>query len=203
MTTSEFDTYLTKNYPRTSSFTSGLSLFFVDAVVLILCIGFSFFIVNCFRPTFINFKSFINYSVYIPFILLLFACIGLYPGIMNPPTEEVKRFFFTSLFSFISIIITIIYSSKNQFQITDILLVQDSNMIALIIAFSIAIPIATIALPGLREVAKHTFSHFRWWGVPAVVYTDGDSANFIIDKLLKNKNLGVYPAVIINSKNYS
>ena len=38
MTTSEFDSYLTKNYPRTSSFLSGLALFFVDALVLILCI---------------------------------------------------------------------------------------------------------------------------------------------------------------------
>ena len=198
MTTSEFDTYLTKNYPRTSSFLSGLSLFFVDALVLIMCIGISFFIVNCFNPSAINFKSFIYYSIYIPFILLLFACIGLYPGIMNSPTEEVKRFFFTSLFSFISIILTIILSRKEGFDLTK-KIVQDSGTIGLIIAFSLSIPIATIALPGFREFAKHSFSHFKWWGVPAVMYTDGDSANFIIEKLLRHKYLGYYPAVIINS----
>lgn len=198
MTTSEFDSYLTKNYPRTSSFLSGLALFFVDALVLILCIGLSFFLVNLFVPTDINFKSFINYSIYIPIILLLFVCIGLYPGIMNSPTEEVKRFFFTTLFSFVAIIITIIYSKNEGLKYTNII-VRDSEDFALIIAFIICIPMATIALPGFREFAKHSFCHFKWWGVPAVIYTDGNSADFIIEKLLRNKYLGYIPAVIINS----
>ena len=70
-------------YPQTSSFTSGLALFFVDALILILCIGFGFFVVNVFDTSDINFKSFVFYSVYIPFILLIFGCVGLYPGIIH------------------------------------------------------------------------------------------------------------------------
>ena len=199
MTTSEFDLHLKKEYPRTSSFISGLSLFFVDALVLILSIGFGFFVVNIFNTSDINFKSFINYSVYIPFILIIFACLGLYPGIMNSPTEEVKRFTFATTLSFIAIILTIIFSTENQIHIA-YRLIQDSQALALVIAFCIAIPVASIALPAFREFAKHYFSRFKWWGVPAVIYTTGDSANIIIDKLRKNKFLGYHPVAVINSQ---
>ena len=198
MTTSEFDSYIRKNYPQTSSFISGMALFFVDALVLILCIGLGFFIVNLFAPNSINFKSFINYSVYIPFILLFFGCIGLYPGIMNSPTDEVRKFFFSSLFSFISIIFTIIISDENELVFADII-IKDSHKLPLAIAFIIAIPLSTVALPAFREAAKHYFGHFKWWGVPAAIYTDGDSGDVLIEKLLKNKYLGYHPAVIINS----
>ena len=199
MTISEFDANLKKEYPRTSSFLSGLALFFVDALVLIFCIGFGFLIVNLFDSSDINFKSFIFYSIYIPFILIIFACLGLYPGIMNSPTEEVKRFFFATSFSFLAIILTIIFSDETEITFTDNL-IQDSEDIALTIAFCIAIPVATIGLPAFREFAKHYFSRFRWWGVPAVIYTNGDSANFIIDKLTRNKFLGYHPVAIIDSQ---
>ena len=36
MTKGDFSTYITKKYPSTSSFISGLSLFFVDAIVLMV-----------------------------------------------------------------------------------------------------------------------------------------------------------------------
>lgn len=198
MTTSEFESYIKKNYHQTSSFISGLALFFVDALVLILCIGLGFFLINLFTPNAINFKSFINYSIYIPLILLFFGCIGLYPGIMNSPTEEVKKFFFSSLFSFISIIFTIIVSEENELRLAD-LLIKDSHKLPLAIAFIIAIPLSTIALPAFREAAKHYFGRFRWWGVPAVLFTSDHNGDFIIDKLLKNKYLGYHPAVIIDS----
>ena len=113
MTTSEFESYIKKYYHQTSSFISGLALFFVDALVLIFCIGLGFFIVNFFTPNSINFKSFINYSIYIPLILLFFGCIGLYPGIMNSPTEEVRKFFFSSLVnSYLYIQISVGYYSS-------------------------------------------------------------------------------------------
>lgn len=198
MTISEFESYIKENYPRTSSFVSGLALFFVDALVLFLCIGLGFFIVNLITPNTINFKSFINYTIYIPLILLFFGCIGLYPGIMNSPTEEVRKFFFSSLFSFISIIFTIIVSEENELRLAD-LLIKDSKRLPLAIAFIIAIPLSTIALPAFREAAKHYFGRFRWWGVPAVLFTTGNSGIFIIDKLLKNKYLGYHPSVIIDS----
>ncbi|MCF0126370.1 MAG: undecaprenyl-phosphate galactose phosphotransferase WbaP, partial [Clostridia bacterium] len=193
-----FGEYLKSNYKHTSSFRSGLSLFFVDAIILILCIGFGFFVVNIFDSSNINFKSFINYTVYVPFILLLFCCTGLYPGIMNSPTEEVRNFFFCTFFSILAIIISIFLSSENSLDFASFIL-QDSEDTAVIIALIISIPVATILLPGFRELAKHMFCKYKWWGVPAVIYCTDDSAHFVIEKLLHNKYLGYYPAVIIDS----
>ena len=198
MTTSEFSALLKKKYPQTSSFTSGMALFFVDAIILILCIGFGFFVVNLFNTSDINFKSFVFYSIYIPFILLIFGCVGLYPGIMISPTEEVKKIFFVCAFSFAGIILTIILGDQNELKLADFL-IKDSSDLALSIAFLISLPVSTVLIPAFREVAKHYFGHFKWWGVPAVIYTHGDTADFIIDKLLYNKYLGYHPAVIINS----
>lgn len=190
--------YLKKNFPRTSSFLCGLSLFIVDALVLLFCISIGFFIVNIFSPTYINFRSFVNYTFYLPFILVLFACVGLYPGIMNSPTEEVKKFFFCTCFSVIGIILTIFISDTNNHTLIDFI-VKDSEDIAVSIALLITIPLSTILLPGFREFAKHTFGKFKWWGVPAVIYTTDNKGDFIINKLIHNKYLGYHPAIIINS----
>ncbi len=194
----DFSDYLKRNYPRTSSFLCGLSLFLVDAIVLVLCIGVGFFIVNIFDKSNINFKSFINYSVYIPFILLLFGVNGLYPGIMNSPTEDVKHYFGCTFFSFLAIILTVYLSDLNNVSFMN-RIVKNSEDKAVAIAFIIAIPFATVLLPGFREVAKHFFAKFKWWGVPAVIYVDGSDGYFIVDKLLKNNFLGYHPSVIVDS----
>ena len=89
MNKSDLKNYLKTSFPHTSSFRSGFSLFLVDSFVLLFSIGFGFFFVNIFNSSAINFKSFLNYSAFIPFILIIFACTGLYPGIMISPPEEV------------------------------------------------------------------------------------------------------------------
>ncbi|MDD5928310.1 MAG: undecaprenyl-phosphate galactose phosphotransferase WbaP [Spirochaetales bacterium] len=198
MSETDLHKYLKINYPRTSSFLSGLSLFFIDALFLIISIGLSFFIVNLFFKNDINFRSFINFSVYIPFILMLFICIGMYPGIMNPPTEELKKFFYSVLFGFSAIIATVLYSNSKDGKVAKFM-IDDSEDFAVIIAFILAIFIASILLPAFREGFKHFFSLFKWWGVPAVIYTHKNSADFIITKLINKKYLGYHPAIIIDS----
>ena len=190
--------YLKKNFPHTTSFFSGLTLFIVDAIVLFLCIGAGFFIVNIFDSSDINFKSFINYSIYIPFILILFTANGLYPGIMNSPTEDIKHYFGCTFFSFIAIILTAYVAKINEYAVLEKIF-EDSTTIAISISFLIALPICTFALPALRECAKHYFSRFKWWGVPVVIYCDKDGSNYIIEKLSRLKYLGYHPALIINS----
>lgn len=193
-----FVEYLSNKYPRTSSFLSGLSLFFVDVIILIGSICFGFFVVNLIVPSYINFRSFINYSIYIPFILLIFCFIGLYPGIMIPPTEELKKFCLSTFFGFTAIILSILISNKNG-MIVSRMIVKDSEDICVIIAFAISFPVATILLPAFRELSKHLFAKMKFWGVPAVVYCTGNSGDYIIKKLQHNKYLGYHPAVIIDS----
>ncbi|MCR4953737.1 MAG: exopolysaccharide biosynthesis polyprenyl glycosylphosphotransferase [Treponema sp.] len=196
----ELNKYLKKTYPRTSSFFCGFSLFIVDALILFLSIGFGFFIINIINTSFINFKSFIRYTAYIPFILILYAANGLYPGIMNSPTEDIKHYFSCNFFSFIAIILSIYISEKTNTSSEFInFIVMDSKEWGIVAAFGITLPIVTIGLPAFREFAKHFFSSFKWWGVPAVIYVDGTESFFLIDRLLKMKHLGYHPAIIIDS----
>ena len=194
----EVTEYFRKNYPHTSSFISGLSLFIVDAVILLLCIGLGFFIVNFIDSEAINFKSFINYSVYIPFILILFAANGLYPGIMNSPTVDIRHYFGCTFFSFLAIILTVYITKKTDYNFLRGIF-EDSTGKAITLSFVFALPLCTVGLPAFRECAKHYFSRFRWWGVPVIVYCDNASGNFIIDKLISLKYLGYHPALIIDS----
>lgn len=197
MTLDQIKKNLNEKFPHTSSFTSGFILFLVDIVVLMLCIGIGFFIVNLIRIHDINFKSFVNYSIYIPFIMLIFACVGLYPGIMIPPTEEVKKFCGATFFSFVAISLTIfIPKSENVFTTY---IIKGSNDFALCAAFLLAFIFATFLLPSFREFAKRCIQHKKYWGVPAVIYCTNSSAEFIVDRLLRNKYLGYKPAIIIDS----
>ena len=197
MTTEQLKKYLKQKYPHTSSFTSGLLLFLVDILVLMLCIGIGFFIVNLFRKHDINFKSFVNYSIYIPVIMLIFGCVGLYPGIMIPHTEEVKKFCGATFFSFVAISLTIFIPRNDEFFSTYI--IKGSNDIAICVAFMIAFIFATFLLPAFREFIKRCICRKRWWGVPAVIYCTDKSAEFIVSRLLKNPYLGYKPAIIIDS----
>ena len=200
MSLEKLEEYLNQKYPRTTSFWCGLSLFIVDAIVLMLSIGLGFFIVNIFASSNINFKSFVNYIFYLPFIMLIFICIGLYPGIMISPTDEVRKFFFSTAFSFLAIILSLIIPDSHTNKLFDSI-IQDSSDSAVMVAFIISTPISTVLLPASRDIFRHFISRFTWWGVPAVVYTHDESAYFIIDKLLNNKFLGYHPALIIDSKN--
>lgn len=201
MQSSDFSTYFKKKFKTTSSFSSGFALFIIDAFSLFVCIGIGFFIVNIFDTSDINFKSFINYTLYIPFILVIYACIGLYPGIMSSPTEDVKNFFICNFLSFMGVIISILFSNNHDnYTFTDFF-IKDSEDYAIIVAFILAIPFSVILLPAFREIAKYSFRKFHWWGVPAVIYCSNQDAYFIIDKLINKKSLGYHPALIIdNSK---
>ena len=104
MNTKDYKKFLQKKYPHTSSFLTGFFLFLVDVLIITFCIALGFFLVNIFARKNINFKSFINYCVFIPGVMTLFATFGLYPGIMIPPAEEVRKYFYGTFFGFTAII---------------------------------------------------------------------------------------------------
>ena len=198
MSKTEFQLYLKKSFPRTSSFFSGFSLFIVDILVLILCIGLGFFVVNLFAIHDINFRSFINYTIFIPFIVLLFAFMGLYPGIMIPAAEQVKKYCISTFFGFAVITSFVIVSSLTESDPAAFIKSYSRNL-PIIFAFFLAFIFSVFLLPTFRELAKRKFSKYSWWGVPAVIYCTGNSADEIIKKLNINKYLGYKPAIIIDA----
>ena len=198
MTKEEFSAYLKKNFPRTSSFFSGFALFLVDILVLILCIGLGFFIVNLFAINNINFKSFINYTIFLPFILLLFAFMGLYPGIMIPAAEQVKKYTISTFFGFSVITSFVLVSSLTQSNPAAFIKGGSAN-VPILFAFILAFIFSVFLLPTFREFAKRKFCQRSWWGVPAVIYCTANSADEVILKLNRNKYLGYKAAVIIDA----
>ena len=199
MNAEEFKNYLNKNYLHTSSFLSGLIIFFVDAIVLFLCIVFGFFIANFMVPYTLNFRSVINYSVFLPFLLLLYIANGLYPSIMIPPTEEIKKFAISTFVGFAAIVVGLVFSDYIGKDEIIRFFIKDSYNRTIASAFLIAYPFAVLALPTARVFARRFLSRHDSWGVPSVVYIHGHEANIILDKLIKNKSLGYHPAVIIDS----
>ena len=197
MNEEEFKKYLKANFPRTSSFLSGFMLFLVDIFTLIFCIAAGFFIINLFATSDINFKSFINYSVFLPINLIIFAIMGLYPGIMIPAAEEVKKYCVSTFFSFAAIVLSIFFSDLTDTNLTKNI-TKDSQDFEIMLAFAIAFLFATILLPAFREYSKRILGKKKWWGIPAVIYSSGDSADEVIDRLVKHTYLGYRPAVIID-----
>lgn len=197
MTENELYDKLKKEYPQTSSFSSGLALFIVDALTLMFSIVFGFFLVNLFKTEAIHFRSCFAFFIYVPAIMAIFIVCGLYPGIMIPPTEEVKKFSLCSAFSFGVIIFTVMLYDMGKLDMMKYL-VTYSHKKAICFALLISIPTSSVLLPASREIFKHLFSKFKFWGVPTVVYTNGSSADNVINRLLKNPYLGYFPAAVID-----
>lgn len=181
----KFEEYYSANFKRTSSFVSGLTIMIFDAAVLLLCIGIGFFLVNLANKSFIRFRSFIDYYIYIPAILAVFYAADLYPGIMNSPADDVKRLSICTFFGFCGIALSIF--------------VEDAeDKVAIAAALIVAVPFATILLPGMREAVRRFFGLFKFWGLPAVVYCSGKSGDLLVQRFLKNSYLGYRPALIVN-----
>lgn len=185
MSETNFQQDIRAQYKSTSSFLSGFALMFVDAAALIISIGAGFFLINAIDPSCINFKSFIKYTIFFPFIFIIFYISNLYPGILIAPEEEIKRFSLCTFCSFMGAAICM----------TTIKATRDFIPIAL--ALAAAWPVATILLPVGREIGRRMFSRRKWWGVPAVIYSKGTRANVIVDRLLSRPNLGYKPVLII------
>ena len=201
MTEKDFEKYFSLKYRKTSSFTSGLAFMISDALMIMLSIGSSFFIINTINDDWIWLRSFVNYWVYLIPALAVFYSAGLYPGLSHPPADEIKKFGICTFFIYIGICFSIFVEEADTGLTFGLFFAEHLEVKwPVITAFALAWPIAVILLAGAREFVRHIFSGFRWYGVPAVFYVKGDSGNFIIDRFLKRTDLGYKPAVIIDSE---
>lgn len=187
MTENEYETFFKAKFWKTSSFTSGLALMISDCIMIMICIGASFFIINLINHSWINFRSFVEYWVYLPPMLAVFYAAGLYPGLVLPPADEVKKFSICCFFAFIGIALSI--------QVED----ADDKW-PIVVALFLAVPFALVLLPASREFVRNFLSKNKWFGVPVVIYVSGKSGDMIINRLLKRPDLGYKPGMIIDSE---
>lgn len=155
-----------------------------DCITIMLCIGAGFFIVNAVDQHYINFKSFVNYYTYLPFFFVVYYIFKLYPGILLVPSEQLRSFFIANAFMFGGIAISIMVETDGREYIA--------------IAFLVAFFFSTFSLPLSRVIARRwVFSRFKWWGIPAVIYGEGNEAKNLLDNLLDNPSLGYIPVAIV------
>jgi len=185
MEPSEFPDWFKNHFTHTSSFATGLTFMIFDCIGVMLCVGCSFFTINAIDRTFIVFRDFVNYWIYLPAFAAAFFAAHLYPGIMLQPAEEVRRFSLTSFFCFTGIALSIA--------------VETDDRDALSIALLLAVPFATVILPLLREGVRTVCYPFSWWGVPVAIYVSDKNKYTIANRLLNKPSLSYQPAVIINA----
>lgn len=200
MKDTEFKNYFRHTYRNsTSSFLSGYMLMLFDLVGLFLCIGFSFFVVNLANNSMLNFRSFVYYTAAFPGMIAIYFVADLYPGIMISPPEEARRMAICNAGSFAVICCVVALQDRVDFFDFAHLFVRDSSRRGVIFSFMLATPVTIIGMMITRDVGRHFFGHFDWWGVPAVIYATGDSGKLVVNRLQKRKYLGYKPVVIINS----
>jgi len=186
MNLENYQTWFKSRYKSTSSFFVGIALFITDFIIIMLSIGLGFFIVNLVDRNLITFRSFINYWVYVPFFFIAFYIAKLYPGIFLAPEDEIRRFSLCTSCCLLGIALSIS--------------IETTDKVAISIALILSAPIASIALPVARQIARNVLSKLNFFGVPAVVYNFVDNDNTVINRFINNPELGYKPVLIV-SKN--
>lgn len=189
MTVQDYKNYFSLKYWRTSSFTTGLCLGICDCLMIMISIGFTFFVINFINDDYLWLRKFLEYGLFLPPMILVFYAAGLYPGILLPPADEIKKFSICLFFGFCGIGASIFIDdgAKNE-------------RWPMIIGIVSAIPVAIVLIPMGREIARRVFGKLRWYGVPAVIYSNGDSCYPVIQRLINRPDYGYKPAIIIDKQ---
>lgn len=185
MNIDDYIAWFEQRYKRTSSFLTASAFIFSDFVTIMLCIGAGFFIVNAVDQHLINFRSFVTYWTYLPFFFLVYNIFKLYPGILLVPSEQLRSFAIANAFMFGGIALSVVVETDGRDYIA--------------IAFLVSYCFSLLALPLSRVIARnYVFSRLRWWGIPAVVYGEGEAGHKIIDSLKANPRTGYIPVALVD-----
>jgi Undecaprenyl-phosphate galactose phosphotransferase WbaP len=185
---------------RTSSFWHGAILMLADCISIMGTLCVSFFIINAIDPQVINFHSFINYWVFLPGFLVIFYVVGLYPGLMQPPANEVKMVSICTLFCFagMALVLRIGTNDSNALDMALGIMEGDYERKGVSTALVLAIPITSFVILIVREGTRKVFSGRVWRGISAVVYINDADGAFIIDRLVAHPEFGYKPVLIVN-----
>ena len=167
-----------------TSFTTSLSLILSDVIALMFCYAVGFFIVNLFAPLAINAKSFVLYWPYIPAFIVVLGFLNLYPGILLPPVEELRRYTIASFFGHAGIVLSLYIAARGW----------TAYSVAFAISWLASIPVFPIARAACRSILREK----GLWGIPVVVFGDGEPGRKIVDRLLAHPSIGYMPAALFD-----
>ena len=122
-----------------------------------------------------------------PFLGLFIAAnalVGLYPGILLSPPEELKK-----LTQSISVIFLALAAG--------LFLAKQSTLFSRAI-FLMAWVGALVAVPVFRSILRRMAHRWRWWGHPAVIFGAGITGHAVAKALAQSHRLGLKPIVFLD-----
>jgi Undecaprenyl-phosphate galactose phosphotransferase WbaP len=118
----------------------------------------------------------------IAFFVAAFALHGLYPGVLLHPAEEIRRVFHCVSIVFLLVLCTTFIWHNAEYYSRSVVLA----------VWALGAPSVLLA----RKWARHLFSRYSWWGVPAVVFGSGASAKRVVNTLA-DRELGVRVTAVV------
>lgn len=118
-------------------------------------------------------------------LLLSNYILGLYPGYGIDPVDEIRSLFYSS---FATGLLFLALCGKSAQNVSDPLMVCILYPIALFLIISIS-----------RRILRKFLVKYSWWGIPAILYGTSKDVQKMAEGLIKNKNIGLKPRVLIES----
>ncbi len=113
-----------------------------------------------------------------------YAMYGLYPAYGLGAVEELRRLSITTFFIYL-----VLFASTFFFRGGDAV----SRVIFLVLVF-VNINLVVLTRAAIREL----FARKSWWGASVLILGGGETAQLLIDRLVKTPNLGLKPLAILD-----
>lgn len=115
----------------------------------------------------------------------LFAALGLYPGVMLSPPEELKKLSWAISMIFFGLL-GLIFFVKGA---------EQYSRVAMVAAWGLAL----VALPLGRAAVRWLFGRRPWWGYPLAVLGNGPAAQHMLKILWRHPRLGLRPVAALST----
>lgn len=125
----------------------------------------------------VNVLAHLRFTPALILLMLAFGLMGLYPGILLNPVEELRR-------SVYAISVTYLVIIAGTFLLKESM---DYSRGAFVLAWLLSM----VFVIALRALLRRTVSEKSWWGVAAIVLGAGDTGRQIVRILRKHRSLGV------------
>lgn len=169
--------------PRPNLRLTGFTLLVSDSLVALICLLLSFWIRYLYDRSLI-------WDLYLPLwpILLLFplvyALVGLYPGVGITPPEELRRLTYASSLVFIVVgASTFMYRSEAEYSRG---------------AFIFAWLLVLLVVPLSRALVRELFARKPWWGTGVVILGAGQTGLEVVRLLQRQPGLGLKPLALLD-----
>ncbi|WP_437203729.1 undecaprenyl-phosphate galactose phosphotransferase WbaP [Planctomicrobium sp. SH664] len=164
---------------------TGLPLLLADALGLIIAFTGAALVANLVLTKAVPFSLFsFTQSGRYASCLLIYALLGLYPGVGLNPIVELKNQILGTVTAFLGLVIAGIAHNSGVTPQTTVTLV--AGLFALFL-----VPLA-------RAQARDLLGRTTWWSQPALIIGGGSAGSVLYDTLLKRRGIGLRPIGVLD-----